>query len=82
MALEIDYFDEGGASVKVVYDSKERAWKEAGDFKLEGTGKWKTARFEISDPLFIGRCNGNDLRIEVTPGMDFVLGAARLKKLE
>jgi len=80
--LVLDYFDEGEATVRVVYDSISGPWKEAGSFKLEGAGKWKSASFEIQDPLFIGRCNGEDLRIEITPGQDFVLGGAKMKKLD
>jgi len=90
--LSIDYFDEGSVPVRVVYDSRDvqcksspaapGAWKEAGRFTTGATGTWKTARFTLNDPLFLGRCNGCDIRLEVQGNTDFTVGAVRLRRLD
>ncbi|MBI4979578.1 MAG: hypothetical protein HZC28_19020 [Spirochaetes bacterium] len=90
LTLEIDYFDDCAATVRVVYDSRDfsynpgtanpGAWKEAGSFQTGTGGAWKTAAITVSDPLFAGRCNGNDIRLEFGAGADLVIGAVRLKK--
>ncbi|MBN8215433.1 MAG: hypothetical protein J0L75_02275 [Spirochaetes bacterium] len=92
VSLELDLYSPTPAGIKVVYDSRDfsidahgtspGAWKVAETFRLEGSGAWTTHRFEIRDGLFIGRCNGNDLRVEVDPGADVVIGAIRLKRLD
>lgn len=74
----IEYFDEPNATLRVVYDSKDRsvrvnpnapdtwgAWKEALVVACEGSRTWKSADFPLPDAMFDGRCNGADLRIEV-----------------
>lgn len=80
--LSLEYFDEGDATVKIVYDSMTGPWKQAGSFKLEDSKKWRKADIEIKAPLFIGRCNGSDIRLEIRPGQDFVLGFVKLRKSE
>jgi len=80
MKMELDYFDEGTGTVKVVYDSKQKPWKQAGSFQLQNSKQWKTVKLEIPDALFIQRCNGCDIRIEIPQSTDFVLGGIRLKK--
>jgi len=80
--LVLDYFDEGLSTVRVVYDSQNGPWKEAGSFKLENSGTWRTASLAIQDPLFIGRCNGEDVRLEISPGCDFALGGAKMRKID
>ncbi|MBN8217252.1 MAG: hypothetical protein J0L75_11470 [Spirochaetes bacterium] len=74
VALSLDYFDEGGGELRVVYDSSDEsvlvsrgnpgAWKEAGKVALGSSGIWKTLRLEVADAWFGGRCNGGDLRLE------------------
>ncbi len=89
--LTIDYFDSGEGEVRVVYDSSDKtwgtvpsrpgAWKEAGRFILGASNTWKTATFDIPDALFVGRCNGCDIRLEFPATADLALGAVRLKKI-
>jgi maltose-binding protein MalE len=75
----IEYFDEPNATLRVVYDSKDRtvreypdepdtwgAWKEAIVIPCTGTRTWKAAEFPVPDARFDRRCNGADLRIEVS----------------
>jgi maltose-binding protein MalE len=75
----IEYFDEPNATLRIKYDSKDTAvrenldapdtwgaWKEAAFITCTGTRSWKTADFPLPDARFDGRCNGADLRIEVT----------------
>jgi maltose-binding protein MalE len=75
----IEYFDEPNAALRIVYDSNDRsvreerdkpdtwgAWKEAVVIRCTGTRTWKTSDFPIPDARFDRRCNGADLRIEVT----------------
>lgn len=75
----IEYFDEPNATLRVVYDSKDRtvredpdapdtwgAWKEAVVITCTGTRTWKTADFPVPDARFDRRCDGADLRIEVS----------------
>lgn len=75
----IEYFDEPNATLRVVYDSKDRtvrenpdapdtwgAWKEAIVITCTGTREWKTADFPVPDARFDRRCDGADLRIEVS----------------
>lgn len=75
----IEYFDEPNATLRVVYDSKDRtvredpdapdtwgAWKEAIVITCTGTRTWKTTDFPVPDARFDRRCNGADLRIEVS----------------
>ena len=74
----IEYYDEPNATLRIVYDSKDRSvredpdkpdtwgtWKEAALIPCTGTRTWKTADFPIPDARFDRRCNGADLRIEV-----------------
>ncbi|MBT5605158.1 MAG: hypothetical protein HN742_40935 [Lentisphaerae bacterium] len=89
--LAIDYFDNADTEVRVVYDSADKswnpsssrpgAWKEAGRFALRASNTWKTATFDIPDALFVGRCNGFDIRLEFAAGVDLALGAVRIRKL-
>jgi hypothetical protein len=75
----IEYYDEPNATLRVVYDSKDRtvrenpdepdtwgAWKGAIVIPCAGTRTWKTAEFPVPDARFDRRCNGADLRIEVS----------------
>jgi len=75
----IEYFDEPNAALLVVYDSKDTsvrvdpnapkswgAWKQAVSVLCEGSREWKTVDFPLPDARFDRRCNGADLRIEVT----------------
>jgi hypothetical protein len=89
--ISLDYFDEGRGDVGVRYDSSDEsckvvpsnpgAWKEAGKFALTDTREWKTFTCAVADAKFAGRCNGNDLRLEIV-GSDVppVLGAVRITR--
>jgi hypothetical protein len=75
---QLEYFDEPNATLRVVYDSKDRSvrvnpdapdtwgtWKEALFIACAGSRTWKRVDFPIPDAQFDRRCNGADLRIEI-----------------
>jgi hypothetical protein len=83
--FEMEYFDEGQGVVGLKYDSsdsnvgsgeKTGVWKTKRAFTLTGSGTWKTARFNLPDAFFNGRCNGGDFRFECKAGL--TLGVLRI----
>jgi len=78
IGITVDYFDEGLGDFRIVYDSSDTsvqvaanhpgAWKEAGRFKLTDTKTWNTYKCSVDDAKFAGRCNGADIRFEITSG--------------
>ena len=92
LTIELDYFDEGDCDAQLVYDSSDQrvkvtaerpgAWKSAGRLHFGQTGTWQTMTFKVHDALFSGRCNGSDLRLNVSGGHDVTLGAMRIRVLE
>jgi len=78
ITITVDYYDEGSGDFRIVYDSSDTsvkvaannpgAWKEAGRFKLTDTKTWKTYNCSVDDAKFAGRCNGADIRFEITSG--------------
>ncbi len=90
--LTVDYFDEGTGDFRIVYDSSDEsvlvvkqspgAWKQATTFPLTNSGKWKSIECIIRDAKFAGRCNGGDLRFEITSGdVQPAIGLVKLTKL-
>ncbi len=46
-------------------------------------GQWKTADFKLSEPRFINRTNGSDLRLAVTGGdMELAVRRVELRKAQ
>ncbi len=90
--LSLDYFDEGIGDFRIVYDSSDEsvqvvkehpgAWKQAAAFPLTNSGKWKSFECTIRDAKFAGRCNGGDLRFEITSGaVQPAIGLVKLTRL-
>ncbi len=71
----VTYRDAGCSAFGVEYDSTvaqgplQGAFRPAGSTPVARTGTWKTARFELPDCRFMGRCNGTDLRLVITGKM-------------
>ncbi|MFC7643855.1 hypothetical protein ACFQX6_26095 [Streptosporangium lutulentum] len=71
--LQVEYFDEGGATFRVQYDSTSSAYGSTGSVNRTGSNTWKTAGFELMDARFANRENGGaDFRVEAgTAGVTF-----------
>jgi len=90
--IAVDYFDGGTGSVDIVYDSSDRnfkhisdrpgAWKPAGQFKLTDSHQWKTYECMVTDALFAGRCNDNDIRLNIHAEPAPVVAAVRITRLK
>ena len=50
----------------------------AGGVTLADSAQWKTAEFKLSEPRFMNRSNGADLRLAVTGG-DLELAVRRVE---
>lgn len=63
--ISVEYFDEPQTGkFRVQYDGKVSAYQDCQWISLTGTGRWKTATFEISDAKFgNGETGGADFRI-------------------
>ncbi len=68
--VTVDFFDSGPAEFWCEYDSADptqRGLRQQFRFvrrqRLTQTGRWRTARFVLSRPLFFNRANGADLRL-------------------
>ena len=57
------------------------AWKEAGMIKLKNSGKWRIATIEVADAFFRHRCNGGDVRLEVSGDVDFLVQGIYIEKI-
>jgi len=75
VSVSVTYRDTGCLSFLVEYDSSnpqaglfEGAFRPVGNVSIEGTGKWKTAKFTLPQCRFMNHCNGNDFRIAVVGG--------------
>jgi len=72
--LTVTYRDAGCSSFAVEYDSTvnegplEGAFRPAGGVQIVGTGRWKTAQFNLRDCNFMNRTNGADLRLAAVGG--------------
>ena len=76
VVVSITYWGGGGGQARLVYDSgvtlpqvpggAPGVWKRAGMFELDGSPGWRTWTVELPDPRFSGRCNGADLRLEIS----------------
>jgi arylsulfatase A-like enzyme len=76
----ITYLDRGDTAAFVQYDSSDEkanaagTFKEATRFRVQHSGKWKKAVFNLNDAQFSGRSNGGDLRVAfASPGTDPVI---------
>ena len=91
VTIEVDYFDETKGSFTIMYDSSDKevlivptmpgAFKNGETYQLNGSGKWKTAKFVIHDALFSKRCNGGDFRLVFQGGSKPVISAVRIKRM-
>ena len=71
VTVDVEYFDEGQGSFYLEYDSDDPAAREEGRYAtsrpviIEGTGLWRTVRFDLADASFRGRQYGGygDFRI-------------------
>jgi hypothetical protein len=89
VVLSVTYRDAGCSAFAVEYDSTinegplEGAFRPAGSTKIEGTEQWKTADFKLSEPRFMNRANGADLRLAATGGnMELAVRRLELRKVE
>jgi hypothetical protein len=87
VVLSVTYRDAGCSTLAVEYDSTvnegplDGAFRPAGSTAVTGTGQWKTAEFKLSDPRFMNRCNGGDLRLAITGGdLELAIRSAELRK--
>lgn len=90
----IEYFDEGEEIIKMVYDSSDEdfqlsekhpkgVWKPAEEeIEMMDSKKWKTAVFHLKDARFTNKCNGQDFRLQIPGGFDFVVGSAAVVKVK
>lgn len=88
--VSISYLDAGSGRLQLHYDSTDSAWPGGGAYKTaepanverQGTGTWKTLRFQIGDGRFANRQNNlSDLRIW-SQGDALLVREVRVKKLE
>lgn len=92
VTIAVDYFDEGTGSIDIVYDSSDQnfkhvparpgAWKPAGKFTLINTRQWKTYECTVNDALFGGRCNDNDIRLNIHAEPAPAVSAVRVTRLD
>jgi hypothetical protein len=69
--VDIEYFDDGGGSFDLEYDSTSGPWANTGKTFAVGSSKgWKVATFSLPDPAFRGRLNSGDLRLRQGAGGD------------
>lgn len=91
VSISVDYYDEGEGDFVIRYDSSDAgikvvpenpgAWKEAAKFQITNSKAWKTFTCEVDDAKFAGRCNGGDLRFEISSGdVQPTIGAVRIRK--
>ncbi|MFD0671249.1 glycosyl hydrolase family 28-related protein [Cohnella sp. GCM10027633] len=68
--VEVEYFDQGGGTITLQYDSQEEAaaFKDAPLFGYKNSGQWKTTTFLLPDAKFANRANGDDFRLGVEGG--------------
>ncbi len=86
-ALRVTYRDAGCSSFGVEYDSTVNegplagAFRPAGGVQITGTGRWKTAEFNLPDCCFMNRGNGADFRLAVVGGeIELAVSWAELRK--
>lgn len=83
LELAIVYLDRDYLDLVVRYDSSDEAvqdgsnkpgaFKEAGIVRLNNTGTWRVAHFQLPDAYFGGRCGGGDIRFQVNGDFDFYI---------
>jgi hypothetical protein len=89
VVLSVAYWDAGCSELRVEYDSTvnegplEGAFRPAGGVTLRDTGQWKTAEFKLSEPRFMNRTNGADLRLSVMGGdLELTVRRVELRKTQ
>ena len=89
VVLSVTYRDAGCSEFRVEYDSTvnegplDGAFRPAGSVPVSGTGQWKTAEFKLSEPRFMNRTNGADLRLAVVAGeMELAIRRVELRKAQ
>lgn len=87
--ISIIYYDDAPNSVRLRYDSndetvdpKSAKFKEAGTFKMSGSGGWNMVEFKIDDGRFEGGCNGGDVRLEASKDQDFIINGIYVRPAE
>ncbi|MHC4888066.1 MAG: DUF5010 domain-containing protein [Planctomycetota bacterium] len=75
VSVSVTYRDSGCSSFHLEYDNTNPkigplggAFRPAGNISVDGSGKWKTAKFTLPQCRFMNRCNGADFRIVVLGG--------------
>lgn len=84
LEVTITYLDKGCDSFQIEYDNTDSskgpvqgAFRSGDIVKIDGTGKWKTAKLIVRHCRFVGRCNQADFRL--TPlGRDLSLAVSRI----
>jgi hypothetical protein len=68
--ITITYLDKGCDSFRIEYDNTDAskgavqgAFRGSEIVKIDGTGKWKTAKLRVPQCRFVGRCNQADFRL-------------------
>jgi len=91
--LSVEYLDEGEGQITLAYDSSDQefrvypgyppgTWKPGNEkIILENSGEWKTMTFYIEDARFANNCNGQDFRLEIPGGLEFVVSKLTLEKV-
>jgi len=85
LAITIEYFDEGTATIAFQYDSDDQSvcvnknplgvFKSAESIQLEDTKTWQTATITIHDARFSGRCAGGDFRLAMPASETFAVSS-------
>ncbi|SEU19087.1 glycosyl hydrolase family 28-related protein [Paenibacillus sp. NFR01] len=66
--VTVDYYDEGGGSMVLQYDSLSAPFKDAPLFTYGDSKSWRSTVFKLSDAKFADRANGSDFRIGISGG--------------
>ncbi len=85
---EVTYRDGGCSGFRIEYDNTdpqaglhEGAFRPVDGVSIDGTGRWKTAKFTLPQCRFMNRCNGADFRISISGG-DLELAVSHVKLLK
>lgn len=91
LQVAILFHDDFRSSVRVRYDSADAAvlisqqnpgaFKELGNYRMKGSGRWLVAEFSLSDGQFQRRCNGGDFRLESINDRDLVIGGMYVRPM-
>lgn len=72
--LRIQFLDMGDTHFRIEYDSADGPWKRySRDIPVGNSLAWKTIEIPLEDAAFKGRQHGNDVRLRVLDGKNFVV---------